>query len=137
MIFIVEDDGVIQNDIENLLKEEGKSTKCAYSYLSAIGLWNRYKSQIECIILDLNINPNGIEPQINSELFPVNALSFLKKIEWPNNTDIPVIVYSGYTAHLQSKCEEYNIPYNKLIVIRKNGDNFRILIKTVCESIHQ
>ena len=129
MVFIIEDDGVLKNDIEKTLNENGILTKCAYSYLSAIGLWNRYKSEIKCIILDLNINPNGIEPHINSELYPVNALAFLKEVKWPSEINIPVIIYSGYTTHLQHKCEEYGVPYNKLTVIRKSGDNFRILIK--------
>lgn len=131
MILIIEDDGALSKDISTKLCENNLEAKIAYSYLSAMGLWNKYQNEINCIILDLNINPDGMEPIVNSSLFPVNGLAFLKEIKWKSDAKLPVIVYSGYTSHLQIACEQQEIPYKDLIVISKSGFSLRTLIDTV------
>lgn len=136
MILIIEDDGALSKDISTKLSENNLDSKIAYSYLSAIGLWKKHSDEINCIILDLNINPDGMEATVNSSLFPINGLAFLKEIKWVPDTKLPVIVYSGYTSHLQMICEQQNIPYKGLIIIPKSEFSLRTLINTVVKTIN-
>lgn len=59
-VLIVEDDGIIYETIRNELDSDFETTQ-ASSYAAAIGRWEREKESFDCIVLDLLINPLGLE----------------------------------------------------------------------------
>ena len=79
-ILLIEDSGDVSYDIKNDLNNCNCEIKFADSYLSAKGMWRRYNGEFDCIILDLNINPEGLTPEESSKFFPTIGLTFLINI---------------------------------------------------------
>ena len=69
-ILLIEDKGSVAKEvIEKLQKEsdfyinENDIIDC-YDSDSAIGAWGRYKGEVDCIILDLNIDSEGLKDEL-------------------------------------------------------------------------
>ena len=143
-ILLIEDNGDLSYDINEKLKNYGFEIKQADSFLSAMGMWKRYKGEFDCIILDLNINPEGLSPHDSSKYFPCCSIPFMLEIGWgikddlgkPKfNPNIKVVVYSGYVNELRTVCLQYNIPFSDMVIYEKSGTNFSELVKYIKESI--
>ena len=132
-ILLIEDSGDVSYDIKNDLKNYKYEIKFADSYLSAIGMWRRYNGQFECIILDLNINPEGLTPEKISKFYPTIGLSFLIDIKWDENLakKIKLIIYSAYITEFKVKCSQNNIDYSGIVLVEKSGNNFYKLIDEI------
>lgn len=135
-ILLVEDNGAIASDLVVELKKIGIDVHKAHSYLSAIGMWNKYKNTLKCIILDLNINPEGLSPKDNSKYYPVNALYFLENIGWINdncivNNNIDLIIYSGYINELKDVCVKYNLSLKNVKYFDKKSNSVIKLVKDI------
>lgn len=135
-ILLVEDNGAIASDLAVELKKIGIVVHKAYSYLSAVGMWKKYKNTLLCIILDLNINPEGLSPKDNSKYYPVNALSFLENIGWINdncivNNNIDLIIYSGYINELKDVCVKYNLSLKNVKYLDKKNNSVIKLVKDI------
>lgn len=132
-ILLIEDSGDVSYDIKNGLNDCDYEIKHADSYLSAIGMWERYDGQFDCIILDLNINPEGLLPEESSYFFPTIGLSFLKKIRQNENLTkkAKIIIYSAYITEFKVKCSQNNISYSDIIIIEKSGTSFYKLINFI------
>ena len=132
-VLLIEDNGDLSYDIKNELVECGYEIKQADSYLSALGMWERYEGKFDCILLDLNINPEGLSPEKNSLYFPLIGLPFMLKIGWNNDFDkkIKVIVYSGYISEFKEICYKNSFSYSGMVLFEKNGMSFSKLIEYI------
>ena len=127
-ILIIKDDGAIANKLlEKLSKKNRHSVKCAYSYASAVGLWNEAEKEGEkfnCIIIDLNISPNGLEEDEIDNYFPIHGILFLNKIckdKTPENIRgiwNSTIVFSAYIDRLKERKGEFD-NFNLLELVSK------------------
>ena len=115
-ILIIEDDGAIANKLLEKLSKKRHNVKCAYSYASAVGLWNEAEKKgekFDCIIFDLNICPNGLEDAEIDNYFPIHGILFLMRIckeKTPEEVkDIwnSTIVFSAYIDRLRDRKDEF------------------------------
>lgn len=132
-ILLIEDSGDLSYDIKNELQSCGYEIKQADSFLSALGMWQRYEGKFDCILLDLNINPEGLSPVESSYFFPIIGLPFMQKIGWNKDFDkkIKVIIYSGYINEFKEICLKNNISYSEMVLFEKSGTNFVKLIEYI------
>lgn len=137
-ILLIEDDGVLTRDLIEELETQGYEVVSAYSYVSAIGLWEKYKGQFDCIILDLNINPNGLDVYNVNRYFPIQGILILNEICKEKNDEeakkiwSKTIVYSGYIDILRGKGSEF-LYYDSLKLISKRGTSISKLLQKVNE----
>ena len=135
-ILLIEDDGTLTKDLKEQLNTLGYEVKNAYSYSSAIGLWKKYEGQFDCIILDLNINPNGLDEINTSKYFPIHGILVLKDIckgktqEESKQIWDKTIVYSGYVDVLRKKKSDFK-NYDYLKLIPKSGVSIPELLAKV------
>ena len=141
-ILLIEDDGAIAEDISNTLSSSEYKFEYAYSYSSAVGFWKEYNGNFDCIILDLNINPNGLPDELFDKYFPIQGMAVLLEIcktkindETPTENEIKkiwakTIVYSGYIEKLKTRKKDFQY-YNSLTLIPKTGMSMNELIKKV------
>jgi CheY-like chemotaxis protein len=136
-ILLIEDDGALAKDLLEDIKSKYE-VKSAYSYASAIGFWNKYKGEFNCIILDLNINPEGLAPEITAKYFPVQGIAILeyicesKSLEKAKQIWSKTIIYSGYIDTLKEKRRNFK-HFDSLKLIPKTGPS----IYKVLDSVEQ
>ena len=123
-ILLIEDEGSISKKISEKLRNKRYIVKCAYSYASAIGLWEEAEEnneEFDCIILDLNINPNGLTDEDVDKYFPIHGIQVLNEICNKKDTegnekyskelkkDIwnKTIVYSAYIYRLKEMQSDF------------------------------
>ena len=143
-ILLIEDDGAIARDILDSveLSSPKYEIKDAYSYSSAVGCWKEYSGDFDCIVLDLNINPNGLSDNLFEKYFPTHGISILLEIcktkigdSIPTEDEVKkiwakTIAYSGYIDNLREKKNEF--PYfTSLTLIPKTGMSMNELIKQI------
>jgi len=67
-ILLIEDKGIVANEIIEKLQEEIDINEDdiidCYDSTSAIGAWGKYKGEVDCIILDLNIDSEGLKDEL-------------------------------------------------------------------------
>lgn len=137
-ILIIEDNGETSFDLKERLKAENFEVIKAYSYTSAVGMWKKYNGDFNCVVLDLNIYPEGLTSQEISKYHPIYGLAFLKEIGWGKETNlIPhLIIYSRYTDLLRGGCRTHKIPYKEFTVISKKGTSVDSLIETIKKKLN-
>ena len=136
-ILLVEDNGNTVNGIRTGLENQGYETKRADSYLSAIGLWEKYKDRIKCIILDLNISPEGLSDEAASQYFLLSGIPFLTEIGWNGNTvfDKQIIIYSKYTEKFKDYCERKGLNYSGIAIFEKLGTSLAKLLDYIKQNV--
>jgi CheY-like chemotaxis protein len=130
-ILLVEDDGLLVRDLseEFSLKYE---IKCAYSYGSAIGFWEKYRGDFDCIILDLSIYPDGLDVKITDKYFPIQGMAILDYIcQKKSEEEIKqiwskTIIHSGFISTLREKKCDFK-HFSLLTLVPKSGDCFKLL----------
>lgn len=135
-ILLIEDSGDLSYDIKQEL-DALYVIKQADSYLSSLGMWERYKGNFDCIILDLNINPEGLSPDVSGSYFPIISLPFMLEIGWKEkfNRNIKVIVYSAYIHEFKVICSRKGISYSGMELIEKTDTSFHKLINFIKSNI--
>jgi len=140
-ILLVEDDGSYASELKEALREH--IVIRAYSYNSAIGLMRKYNREFDCIILDLNIDPNGLSENQKEEYSPVHGILVLDKIcegKLPEESDDSkriwekTIIHSGYTSNFDFELEKF-ASYKSLTLIPKGGASIFDVINKVNEII--
>ena len=135
-VLIIEDDGIIYETIRNELDSDFETVR-ASSYAAAIGRWEKEKESFDCIVLDLLINPLGLELKEIDEYTPLfgmavlNAFTKEKSKEEVLQIRRKTIIYSGYTRELRTR----KFDTNNLEIIAKEGNSIKKLIeriKTIC-----
>lgn len=131
-VLIVEDDGIIYETIRNELDSDFETTQ-ASSYAAAIGRWEREKESFDCIVLDLLINPLGLELKEIDEYTPLFGMAVLdaftkeKSKEEMLQIRKKTIIYSGYTREL---CDR-DFDTKNLEIIAKEGNSIKELIERI------
>jgi CheY-like chemotaxis protein len=134
-ILLIEDDGALVRDLSEEFKLKHE-IKCAYSYASAIGFWKKYSEDFDCIILDLNINPDGLDTKITDKYFPIQGMAILDYI-CENKTEKEIkqiqsktVIYSGYIGAFREKKHDIKF-FNPLKLIPKTGTSISELLDCV------
>lgn len=131
-VLIIEDDGIIYETIRNELDSDFETVR-ASSYAAAIGRWEKEKESFDCIVLDLLINPLGLELKEIDEYTPLFGMAVLdaftkeKSEEEMLQIRKKTIIYSGYTRELRNR----NFDTNNLVIITKEGNSIKELIKCI------
>lgn len=103
-ILLVEDNGIITRELEDALTNY--HIEKAYSVCSALDRWI-LDGPFECIIVDLQISPEGLSPEENGFYTPLFGMAFINKIkdltnkEEEDNLKKRIIIYSGYVKELK------------------------------------
>lgn len=103
-ILLVEDNGIITRELEDALANY--NIEKAYSVCSALDRWI-LDGPFECIIVDLQISPEGLSPEENGFYTPLFGMAFINKIkdltnkEEEDNLKKRIIIYSGYVKELK------------------------------------
>ena len=121
-ILLIEDQPSSVSPLKAEWEKDGYEVVPAYSYNSAIGLWREYQGDFSCIVLDLNIDPDGLSEIQIDEYSPVHGILVLDKICKGKKPDEikkiwdKTIIHSGYTEELKKFSK-----YESLIPIPKGG----------------
>lgn len=130
-VLVVEDDGVMYNTIKNEL-DSNYTTIRVSSYAAAKGRWKRENELFDCIVLDLHINPLGLDLKEIDRYAPLYGMAVLDAFTEGKNEDEKAqirektIIYSGYTGELRYK----GFDVKHLRIIAKEGNS-------IAEAINQ
>ncbi len=95
-VLVADDEKVCLIVADKLLEHLGLRAIHAHDGAEAVSLYQRYREEIVCVLLDINMpNMNGVE-----------ALNRLKEID----DDVKVIIVSGYVTKTSMKLLEPNNP---------------------------
>lgn len=131
-VLVVEDDGVIYNTIENELDSNFETIQVS-SYAAAKGRWQRENEMFDCIVLDLHINPLGLDLKEIDRYAPLYGMAVLDAFTEGKDEDEKArirkntIIYSGYTGELRYK----GIDLKDLRIIAKEGNSIAEVIKQI------
>jgi Response regulator containing CheY-like receiver, AAA-type ATPase, and DNA-binding domains len=134
-ILLVEDNGSLSMTLIKKL-EDRYTVERAYSYSSALGFWIEDKDY-DCIILDLQINPNGLSLKEINSYAPIFGMAFLYKIcEEKTPEEIKsiykkTVIYSGFVKELKDMSRSKNWDISNIKIIAKTDCSINELIKNV------
>lgn len=103
-ILLVEDNGIVAENLENNFLEYDIET--AYSVNSALDRWED-EGPFDCIILDLQISPDGLTPNENGLYTPLFGMAVINKLgakfakEELSEFRKKIIIYSGFIKELK------------------------------------
>lgn len=135
-VLFVEDDGIMYNTIKDELGSDYETVQTS-SFAAAKGRWNREKDSFDCIVLDLLINPLGLELQkidMYAPLFGMAVLDcFTEGLSGVESIQIrkKTIIYSGYTSELRYR--GFNVKNIEIIAKEANSiEEIVKIIKRIC-----
>ena len=141
-ILLIEDDGLLTRDLKEDLIKIGYIVESANFYADAIDQWRENNGMFDCIILDLNINPIGMDDMEYNKYFPAHGISVLDKFcegltpEESIRIWEKTIIYSGYIVYLREKKSEF-LYYSLLHLIPKRGTSFSKVVEQVKYVVHK
>ena len=136
-VLLVEDNGSLSNELERKIEELDYYVERAYSNVSAFGIWREDGGEYDCIILDLQINPDGLELEEIEKYAPIFGIAFLHKIcEGKTPAEVmaihkKTIIYSGFKKELKDLSHKYEWDFGNVKIIEKKGSSIPELIKNV------
>lgn len=137
----VEDDGLLTDQIGNKLREMGYDIKTAYSYESALDRWDENEGEFDCIILDLHINPAGMNEQDIEKFFPMYGIAafdyFVENNKSNEDLRLKTIIFSGYINNFNKMCAKQGWSLDKIKQIEKTGFSIAELITAVNLICHE
>ena len=135
-VLLIEDDGLLTRDLRKKLEEEYHyDVTTAYSYSSAIALWGKYEGKFDCIILDLNINPHGLDMGRSDNYNQISGILVLEDIckektdEEKKQIWNKTIIYSAYIDQLNARKEEFTYYYCLTLIPKTAINIFRLFDK--------
>lgn len=135
-VLFIEDDGLIYETLRDELGSEYDTVRVS-SFAAAKGRWEREGDTFDCIVLDLMINPLGLELEETDKYTPLFGMAVLQYFMENRNeyekTQIKkkTIIYSGYTGVLRDR----GLDISNLECVPKDGDSIEEVvkkIKTIC-----
>lgn len=144
-VLLVEDNGSLSDDLkEKIDRNLGYFAEIAYSFTAAHGVWKEDRGNFDCIVLDLQIKPTGLDPDEVQDYYPVFGIAFLDKICEGKKSEEragiykKIIIYSGFTRELDDwkKRKPDNQHLRNIVVMSKEKfgiSNLMDKIKNVCE----
>ena len=136
-ILLVEDNGSLSKELEKKIEDLDYLVERAYSYVSALGIWTEDKGDYDCIILDLQINPDGLELDEIDKYAPIFGMAFLHKISEGKTPDEvtalykKTIIYSGFTKEFKDLSRRYKWDSENIKIITKTGFSISELMKNI------
>lgn len=133
-VLFVEDDGLIYDTIEKKLIENFKTERVS-SYAAAKGRWGREEENYDCIVLDLQINPLGLELDQIDLYTPLYGLAVLEAFTEGKSDDQKrkirkkTIIYSGFTSTLYSG----KFDLKDLLVISKSAGSIKEVVRKIMD----
>ena len=136
-VLFIEDDGLIYETLRDELGSEYDTVRVC-SCAAAKGRWEREGDTFDCIVLDLMINPLGLELEETDKYTPLFGMAVLQYFtEGRSEKDIiqikkKTIIYSGYTGVLRDRGLDIS---NIECIIPKDGDSIEEVVKkirTIC-----
>lgn len=133
-ILIVEDNGILYQDIKKELVSDYEVYQ-ATSYITALGYWERENRAFDCIVLDLQINPIGLDCVENDKYTPYIGYAVLEAFAQNMNSEEEtllrkkIIIYSGYAQGFINDNRKFNV--NHLEILHKRGNSIKDLIRTI------
>lgn len=131
-VLIVEDNGIIYEEIKNELGIDFETVRVS-SYAVAKGRWEKEGETFNCIVLDLFINPLGLELKEIDKYTPLFGMAVLdaftegKTKEEMLQIRKKTIIYSGYIGELRyGKFDTMNLE-----IIAKDGYSITKLINLI------
>lgn len=131
-VLIIEDDGIVYNTIKEELGGDFETVRVS-SYAAAKGRWEREGGTFDCILLDLQINPLGLDLKEIDKYAPLYGLAVLdafsegKSEEEKTQIRRKTIIYSGYTGELRYR----NCNINNLEIIAKEENSITEVINRI------
>lgn len=131
-VLIVEDNGLIYNAIKEDLGDDFETIR-ASNYAAAKGRWKRENEAFDCIVLDLHINPLGLDLKETDKYDPLYGMAVLdafreeKSEEEKMKIDKKTIIYSGYSEFLRNM----NFDIKNIEIIAKSGESIQKVIKQI------
>jgi CheY-like chemotaxis protein len=134
-ILIVEDSHFLYPALEEMLRNRGHQATAAKNLYQAKEYWSKYKDSIDCLIVDLNMSPDGLTEQEKEEtklgLFSgwiwLNNYVFTEKPEIKNYT----IILTGHKEKLNDKLTNDNklkLLEGLSIISKRNPSNTTSLV---------
>ena len=139
-ILLIEDDGYMSETIKNELDKNYDNVELAYSYESAVDCWGDDDNvkNFDCIIIDLHINPRGMEIEEVVRYNPYYGIAVYDYFkdnpckESSKRLEQKTILYSGYIEGFKQYCKLHKGDYKKLVQIDKNeSSSFNKLINKI------
>lgn len=141
-ILIIEDDGVlaerISDNLSNFDIEE------AYSYITAIDAWEEHEGDYKCIILDLDIPPDGLDDdQLKNDyhgicgILLLNAFCENQSPEKQREIWAKTVIYSAFNDELDGKEIMQNPPGIPHKITKQAINSISKLVKVVKEISNQ
>lgn len=136
-LILIEDNGIIVDVLKELLTDY--EVISAYSYSSALDKINE-NPDYAGIVIDMQINPNGLEPSENGIYTPLFGMAVINYIlnnhSQTNVNEIKnkIIIYSGYTKDLKQKARNGDAKYwdiKGLTMVEKTVKSIPDLIKKI------
>ncbi len=128
-ILLVEDNGSLSKIIKDKLEEKGHSVVRAYSYNSALDCLQEHNGRFDAMIIDLQIEPEGIELDIIDKYENYYGLAVIEEINKSNNYSDRIVVYSAYADTLRRKMRSGAHSCAKDIkLIQKDKDSISTLL---------
>ena len=136
-LILIEDNGIIVDVLKELLTDY--EVISAYSYSSALDKINE-NPDYAGIVIDMQINPNGLEPSENgiyTPLFGMAVINYILNNQSQTNVNEiknKIIIYSGYTKDLKQKARNGDAKYwdiKGLTMVEKTVKSIPDLIKKI------
>ncbi|MDR0896007.1 MAG: hypothetical protein LBN06_12060 [Prevotellaceae bacterium] len=138
-ILFVEDNGSYAKEVEKRLAVSimDCDVTVAYTYLAALGWWEECEGNFDCVILDLQVNPTGLDTSKYDEYAPLYGMAFLDEISMTlSETDRQklyqkIVISSGFVANLRDWLRIRQRRLDPIELIPKNSNNIDKLIAKV------
>lgn len=136
-VLLIEDNGSLSIELVKRIEDLGYFVERAYSYISALGIWIEDKENFDCIILDMQINPDGLSLKEIETYAPLFGMAFLYNISEGKTPEQIVdihkktIIYTGFEKELKSLSRTNNWDLKNIKIIPKRGFGVSELMKAI------
>ena len=132
-ILLLEDNGTVFSFLIEELEKLGHKIELATKISKAIDLMEEFDSKFDCLIVDLHVDPSGLDIKNMNTYNPIWGWGWLEKYVFPKDEKWKkrTIIYSGYTQVLYSKVDKKNYKDVCIIDDKLNFDQINTFIKKI------
>ncbi|MDR0895703.1 MAG: hypothetical protein LBN06_10470 [Prevotellaceae bacterium] len=138
-ILFVEDNGSYSKEVKERLSSLRLQydVTSAYTVLEALSWWEEKAKEFDCIVLDLQINPEGLETDEYDEYAPLYGMAFLDKIlkDLPKEEILKisekVIISSAFLPQLDDWLRIRKRDLKSVTRVRKSTDGIGKLVNEI------
>lgn len=134
-VLLIEDNGALSKDITNRLEERGYDVIRAYSYNSALDRWDEDNGNFDAIVVDLQINPEGIKLNKIDNYGNFFGLAVIEYLNSEKDYSKKMIIYSAYVDDLKKSIRSGQYSFAKEIASISKGKNSISELLTMIDKI--